>query len=71
MCTGVRPLEPAQVVRNKRAYPTDALQDAVTPPGDTRQALAAAAIALAVLTLLPMVPGATDVATSPPPGLFL
>lgn len=47
------------------------MQDMVTPPGDTRQALAAAAIAFAVLTLLPMVPGATDAASSPPPGLFL
>ena len=43
----------------------------MTPPGDARQALAATAIALAVLTLLPMVPGATDTATSVAPPFFL
>ncbi len=48
-----------------------ARQDMVTPPGDARQALAATAIALAVLTLLPMVPGATDTATSVAPPFFL
>ncbi|KAK9822249.1 hypothetical protein WJX81_006259 [Elliptochloris bilobata] len=51
--------------------PEKHIQDMVTPPGDTRQALAAAAVALAVLTLLPMVPGATDAVSSAPPGLFL